>query len=153
MPFCPIPGANAHLTSGSLVMCSNSWAGVRYPFLLLSNRAAHSCGPVNGTPGSDSQAIDAGARAQKKRLTRIEVGIGGAGNAGHGIVRGPVAEGAALIGRPHSGVNNDVWIFCRRQIKGIAAKHRIIMRVAVVALARVVLRIGRVRYRVPRVAH
>ena len=150
MPFCPIPGANAHLTSGSLVMCSNSWAGVRFPFLLLSNRAAHSCGPVNGTPGSDSQAIDAGARAQKKRLTRIEVGIGGAGNAGHGIVRGPMAECAALIGRCHSDFNNYIWIFCRRKVKGIAADNSIIMRVAIVALARVVLRIGRIRHRVPR---
>ena len=63
-PFGRMPGSNAHLTSGSVLMCFNSCSGVRLPFLLMSNRLVHSWAPFIGTPGADSQAIDAGARAQ-----------------------------------------------------------------------------------------
>ena len=69
--------------------------------------------------------------------------IGGPRDAGHRIVVVPVAEGAALERRPHSGLNRP-GAFGRWKIKDIAAKHRRVMRVTVVALARIILLIARI---------
>jgi len=64
--------------------------------------------------------------------------ISGAGNTGHRIILGSVAEYAAPEGRSLSG-QNDARFFVGWEFKGVAAKHREIMWMPVVALARVVL--------------
>jgi hypothetical protein len=112
---------------------------VRFPFSCLFKRLAHSWAPFSGTPDTGSQAIEAGARGPERSGWILPHGIRGPGNTGHGIVRGPVAECAALEGCTHSShVGNHIYG------SRIAAAHRVIMRVAIVALARVVLRIARI---------
>ena len=147
LPFCPMPGLNDHLTSGSVAMWCNSCAGVRFSVLAHVQQAGAQLGAVER---HSRRRLPSHRRwcQGPKRLTRIEVRIGGPGNPSHRIIRRPVAGCAALEGRPHSWVNNSS-AFCRFEWKGVSAEHGVIMRMAVIALAGVVLRIGRVSRGIP----
>ena len=102
-------------------------------------RSRHSLGPVSGMPGADSQAI-VGRRQEPERLVRF-IRFGGAGNAGHRIVRGPVAKIAPLERRSLARINNN-GALGRCEFKRVAAQDAEVMRVPVVVLAWIILRVA-----------